>query len=273
MISSAITLCLTPEMRSGPFVLSDDLLAGCAQAAALGFDAVELFPPSAGDLPLSALKTALEKNQLRLAALGSGAGWVKHQLRLTDPDAATRERARNFIFGLINLAGFGGAPVIVGSMQGRWGDGVTREQALDWLADELRALAERAAAHGQPLLYEPLNRYETNLFNRAAEAADFLDARGLTHVKLLCDLYHMNIEEADLAAALRTCGPRVGHIHFADSNRHAIGFGHTDVTPIAQALRAIGYAGYISAEILPLPDATTAAQQTLTSFRKHFPRP
>ena len=276
MIRSAITLSLVPEARGGPFVFCDDLAAGCAQAAALGFDAVEVFPESGNAIPLSAIKAELEKNNLKLAAVGTGAGWVKHGLRLTDPDPAVRVRAREFVLGVINFAGFCGAPTIVGSMQGRWDDGraaAGREQSLDWLAEELRARAERSAAHGQVLLYEPLNRYETNLFNRAAAAATFLDRHQLPHVKLLCDLFHMNIEEADIPAALRQVAPRLGHIHFADSNRRAIGMGHTDVAPIAQALRDMGYRGYLSAEILPLPDAATAAQQTITSFRQFFHRP
>jgi sugar phosphate isomerase/epimerase len=77
--------------------------------------------------------------------------------------------------------------------------------------------------------------------------------------------------EADPAAALRAAGPLVGHVHFADSNRRAVGLGHTAVAPIAAALREIGYAGYLSAEILPLPDPETAARQTIAALRAHFP--
>ena len=65
-------------------------------------------------------------------------------------------------------------------------------------------------------------------------------------------------------------GPRLGHIHFADSNRHAIGFGHTDIAPVVHALRETGYAGYISGEDLPLPDGDTAAKQTIASFQRWF---
>ena len=89
-----------------------------------------------------------------------------------------------------------------------------------------------------------------------------------TNVKLLCDLFHMNIEEADIGSSLRAAGPLVGHVHFADSNRQAVGFGHTHVPPIIDALRSIGYAGYLSAEILPLPDSVSAARQTIDSYRK-----
>jgi hypothetical protein len=33
-------------------------------------------------------------------------------------------------------------------------------------------------------------------------------------------------------------------------------------------LQEIGYAGYLSAEVLPLPDSETAAQQSVTAFRQ-----
>ena len=48
------------------------------------------------------------------------------------------------------------------------------------------------------------------------------------------------------------------------------GFGHTDITPVAAALAAIGYEGYLSAEALPFPDGNQAAAQTLASYRKFF---
>jgi sugar phosphate isomerase/epimerase len=78
----------------------------------------------------------------------------------------------------------------------------------------------------------------------------------------------MNIEEADMAAAIRAAGPLVGHVHFADSNRRAIGFGHTDVRPVLSALQKIRYTGYLSAEVFPLPTADAAAKQTIAAIRK-----
>jgi len=47
-----------------------------------------------------------------------------------------------------------------------------------------------------------------------------------------------------------------------------MGFGHTEVAPIMAALCEIGYSGYLSAEVLPLPDSIAAAQQSLESFRR-----
>lgn len=265
---SAVTVSLVPETKGGPFVFTQGLAHGCAQAAALGFDAVEIFPPGVDASALAELPGLLERHRLRVAAVGTGAGWVVQKLTLMQADAAVRARAREFVRGIIDFAGRFGAPAIIGSMQGRWEGAVPREQALAWLGEALDELGEHAARHGVPLLYEPLNRYETNLFNRLGDTAAWLRALRTRNVRILADLFHMAIEETDLAAALRDAGPLVGHVHFADSNRRAIGLGHTEVAPVIAALREIGYAGYLSAEILPLPDDMTAARQTMTSFRQ-----
>jgi len=153
-------------------------------------------------------------------------------------------------------------------MQGRWEGRVSRDQALRSLAEALEELAPQAQVHGVPPLVEPLNRYETNVLSTVEDSLAFLKKLRTPNVKLLCDLFHMNMEEPNIADALRHTGPRLGHVHFADSNRRAVGFGHTDIAPVVQALQDIGYTGYLSAEILPLPDSDTAAKQTIASFRK-----
>jgi len=153
-------------------------------------------------------------------------------------------------------------------MQGRFDAPVARPQALGWLREALEELGPRAHARGTFLLYEFLNRYETNLCVNVAEAVELVDSLRVPGVRLLCDLFHMNIEEADLAAAIRLAGPRIGHVHLADSNRRAAGLGHTDFAPVVAALREVGYAGYLSAEVLALPDPRRAAEQTITTFRR-----
>ena len=92
----------------------------------------------------------LTQHHLRLAGMGTGAGWVVHKLRLSDPNPETRRRARDFAAAIIDLAGGFGAPAILGSMQGRWEGSLTRDQALGWLAEALEQLAPRA--HGRSRL-------------------------------------------------------------------------------------------------------------------------
>src|SRR5690242_510374 len=97
MIKLSVTVSLVPEARGGPFVFWDDLPAACRKAQELGFDAIEVFPPAADAVDAKQLRTLLNDHALALAAVGTGAGWVKSRLHLTLPDAAAREKARTFI--------------------------------------------------------------------------------------------------------------------------------------------------------------------------------
>jgi sugar phosphate isomerase/epimerase len=269
VIRSAVTVSLVPEARGGPFVFWDDLPAACRKAAALGFDAVEVFPPGPEAIVVDGLGMLLNEHHLALAAVGTGAGWVRHKLTLTSADPTTRERARDFIRSIIDVAGPLGAPAIIGSMQGRSAElGATAATAC--LAAALDELGEYAARHGVPLIYEPLNRYETDLVTTVEAGIALLATLKTRNVRLLADLFHMNIEEPDIAAALRAGGKHVGHVHYVDSNRRPAGSGHLDFGPIARALNEIGYAGYASAEALPYPSPDAAAEQTIASFRRHF---
>ncbi len=266
-IRSSVTISVVPEAKNGPFVFHDGWENGCRRAKEAGFDGVELFAPSSEairSLPVAGVLTDLG---LSLAAVGTGGGWVRHQWHLCHPDPTVRARAVDFIKGIIDAGAEHGAPAILGSMQGRWGDGVSREQALDFLGSALVDLGRHAAQCGTVFLYEHLNRYETNLFNLTADAKAFIQKTGAENVRLLCDLFHMNIEEVDIAAAIEEAGDMVGHVHFVDSNRHAAGFGHTDFAPIGAALRKIGFHGFASAEAFPKPDAESAAQKTMESFK------
>jgi len=265
-MKSAITISLVEEARKGPFVYHDGLADGCKRAAAAGFDAVELFVPSYDPLP--ELSDLLQKHSLKLAAIGTGAGWVKHKLSLADADADKRAKAIEYVKGVIDLAAEYDAPAIIGSMQGKSGDGTTHEQAIGYLKETLNALGPYAKEKGQPLFYEPLNRYETNLFNTLADGVAVIEDLDTDNVKLLADLFHMNIEEADLAQAIRDAGKHVGHVHFVDSNRRGAGMGHMDHAAIVAALKEIGYDGYLCAEAFPLPDADTCAKITIATIKK-----
>ncbi|MCY2936755.1 MAG: sugar phosphate isomerase/epimerase [Planctomycetota bacterium] len=263
----AVTVCLVSEAAQGPFVFHGSLEDSCAQARVAGFDAVEIFAPGPEALAEELVAPVLDRHRLKLAAVGTGAGWVVHRLSLVAAEAGTRARAVEFIKGMITAGARFGAPAILGSMQGGVTLEVPRDQAMLWLGDAVEELTAHAHALGTHFLLEPLNRYETVMLRTVADAAKLINWRKAPGCVILADLFHMNIEEVSILEALRDHSHLIGHVHWADSNRRAMGFGHTLEKPILKFLQEIDYEGYCSAEVFPHPDGLSAARQTRKSLR------
>jgi len=271
MIKSAVTIALVPQIKTGPWIFWENLEESMRKTAELGFDAIELFTASGNAINPESLKILMNQYKLQLAAVGTGAGKVIHGLTLTDADNTIRKKAIAFVQEMMEFGALFGAPAIIGSMQGNVTQGNTHTNSIGLLAEALHVLDQHATSLGVKLIYEPLNRYESNLIRTVEEGMVLISKVGQSgSLKLLCDLFHMNIEETNIAEALRKCGAMVGHVHLADSNRKPAGLGHTDFQPIAAALKDIAYQGFISAEALPLPDSSKAAKHTIDVFNRYF---
>lgn len=270
MIRSAVTVSLVSEAKGGPFVFWDGLADAFQKAESLGFDAVEIFAPGPDAVDRDELRSLIQQTGRSVAAVGTGAGAVKHGLTLSDGDSSRRQQAVEFVKSMIDFGAEFDAPAIIGSMQGRWGGEVSRDEALKYLSDSLEVLGEHAASKDVVLIYEPLNRYETNLFNTIAEGVEVLGNLQTDNVRLLADLFHMNIEESNVADAIRAGGQHLAEIHFVDSNRWAAGYGHTDFEPIVAALKEIDFSGVLAVESFPKPDSMAAATKTIEAIKKFF---
>jgi sugar phosphate isomerase/epimerase len=113
----------------------------------------------------------------------------------------------------------------------------------------LKELIGQIEQTGVPIILEPLNRYETHFINRVGQAVEICEEVGTpTTIKILADLFHMSIEEVNIANALKKGGEYIGYIHLADSNRLEPGAGHTDFVSAIGALKSIGYDGWLTIE-------------------------
>ena len=126
------------------------------------------------------------------------------------------------------------------------------------LLDALKELGEHAEREGTLVLLEPLNRYEDHMLNRVEQAVELCEAVGRPSVKVMGDLFHMNIEEDDLGEAIRRAGGHIAHVHLADSNRLQPGAGHTDFAGAFAALR-----GSASTATWPWSAASGATPETV----------
>ncbi|RLF03988.1 MAG: sugar phosphate isomerase/epimerase [Thermoprotei archaeon] len=224
-----------------------------------GYDGVELSLLDPKVINRGELRSMLSEYGLELPALSTGLNYLHFGLSLTSPDPAVRKRAVDRLLEFADLAYEFGASVVIGLIRGRSGE-LSQRSALKLLVGELREICKRAS-HVEFLL-EPLNRYETDLINNVEEALEVLEMVTADNLYLLVDTFHMNIEEPRIEDSIRRAGDRIGHVHVADSNRLAPGMGHLDFKSVINALREVGYNGYLSAEVIVKPDLRTVLEVT-----------
>ncbi|MFN8197023.1 MAG: TIM barrel protein [Nakamurella multipartita] len=129
--------------------------------------------------------------------------------------------------------------------------------AQDEVAAENLALAARAAARIDGIvLVEPVSGAPRYPLLTAADVIRVIDrveaASGVGNVKFLCDLYHLDVNGDDVAAAIEAYADRVGHVQIADSpGRGEPGTGTLDIDGHLAALAAHGYRGYVALEYKP----------------------
>lgn len=121
-------------------------------------------------------------------------------------------------------------------------------QEHELLMEFLSFISDYAGRVGAVCLLEPLNRYETHFYYTLEDCAKVIDEAEAKHVKILADLFHMGIEEANVKDALLRFGSCIGHVQIGDNNRLLPGQGQTDFLPAFRALKAIGYQGGIALE-------------------------
>jgi sugar phosphate isomerase/epimerase len=135
----------------------------------------------------------------------------------------------------------------------------TEEEEWRWVVDATREIFGHAQAKGVRVAVEPLNRFETYLFNRAAQALALAEAVG-PECGVCLDAFHLNIEEEDIYDAIRLAGKRLYDFHVADNNRFAAGLGQLDWAKIVGTLKEIGYDGALTNEFVAPADRTPAAK-------------
>jgi sugar phosphate isomerase/epimerase len=232
----------------------------------MGYDGVELAvrDPRVLDAPL--LKSLIQQHGLIVPAIGTGQAFGEDGLSLTHVQPAVRRQTIERLKSHMRLAADLGALVIIGLVRGRLGSFVGADQAEQWLTAALLECASESP--GVRIAIEPINRYESDFINTAGSALNLVEKIKLENIGLLLDTFHMNIEEPSFTESIVASKDRLFHVHIADSNRWFPGAGHIDFRAIVDALEQIGYRGFLSAEILPLPDPDTAALNTLAHFHK-----
>jgi len=268
-MSIKLALAIAPEnaLMSAFVVFRDKLEVSIQKAADLGYDGVELALLHRDQVDMKSLKQTLRETGLEIPMISTGQIFADTGVNFTHPDKDKREKALADFLGLLEVASELGSLINIGRLRGTLNEG---EPSLEYFKNYMGKALERAVELGVTIALEPVNRYEINFLNSCDETAEVI--RSLNHplLKMMPDVFHMNIEDPSIEGAFWKHSDLVSYVHFADSNRWAPGRGHLDFQSIIASLNSIGFNGYASLEILPYPDPDTAASEGIRTIRKYL---
>jgi D-psicose/D-tagatose/L-ribulose 3-epimerase len=230
---------------------AQDVLPFIERARDAGFDGVEFPMLQPETMDLAALKEELDANGLR-ATCGTGLNLTTD---ITHPDPSVRRAGIAHLQACLEGAAALGSPVLGGVTYAPWsyfppGDPRPYRQRC---VESLREAGKIADDVGVTLCLEVLNRFEGYLLNTVQQGLGLLAEVNSPHLKLHVDTFHLNIEEQDIAEAIRAAGAQLGHFHCSENNRQRPGTGHIPWTAIGLALNEIGYTGWIVMESFVRP--------------------
>ncbi len=241
-------------------VTTDVIRRHAPRLAGWGFDLIELPLENVGDWSAESVVPILEQHNLKAsvcAAMGA-------ERDLTSTDADVVRSTQDYLRACVEAASGINAEVVAGPIYSP--TGVTgaisadeREVLIARVIENLRPLLDHAASSGVRFAAEPLNRFETSLFNTVEQTMELIRAIDHPSLGLLLDTFHMNIEERDIGTAIRLAGDRLYHFHACGNDRGAPGGDTIDWVAIRDALEHIGYDGAVSIE------SFTNANQTIAT--------
>ncbi len=233
-----------------------DFVPFVGKVKSLGFDVLEVNSGTVTNLPAAA------RDRLRSEAARHGVELtycigLSPEFDVASPDAQVRRRGIEFLkrqaamvadLGSRELGG-----IIYGSWPGRLPPGQDKRVWLDRSVESMKEVARTVEDCGVFFNMEVVNRFEQFLINTAAEAVEYVSRVGSSHCRILLDSFHMNIEEDSFAAAIRTAGPWLDHVHLGETNRRAPGRGKMAWDEIFTTLAETGYQGHVVMEPFLMP--------------------
>ena len=148
--------------------------------------------------------------------------------------------------------------------------GMSRRQQHSSVVEGLKRAQDLAAPHGVSLIVEivntlaevePLHPQENHLdyyLNYTREAFEIMREVSSPYVKVLFDIYHVQIMEGNLIDTIRKNIALIGHFHVGDvPGRHEPGTGEINYRNVFKAIRELGYRDYVAMEYVPAKDPMT----------------
>ena len=229
----------------------DDL---CEAAKGIGFKSVELLDEADWEVP---------RRHGMVCAMANGFGTIPIGFnRLDQHDKLVADAER-----MIPRAAAAGVPNIV-CFSGNRG-GLSDAEGIANCITGFRRLAPTAERHGVTLCLELLNSkvdHHDYQADHTAFGAEVVKGVGSPRVKLLYDIYHMQIMEGDVIATIRANSQHIAHFHTGGvPGRHEIDdTQELNYRRVMQAIADLGFTGFVAQEFVP------AREPALVSLRQAF---
>jgi D-psicose/D-tagatose/L-ribulose 3-epimerase len=224
----------------------DECARAVAKTAEVGFDYIEAPALDPSSIDVDFTRRQLEKNGIGInLSLGLDA-----DTDISSGDKAKAARGKARLEQALSVARDVGATHVCGILHSAFQKNAvpTTAAGVAMSADILAQVAETAARSGITLGLEVVNRYESNVLNTASQGVELCKRIGAPNVKVHLDVYHMNIEESDIASAIKETGDYLGYFHTGDSHRGYMGSGSINLAEVFRAIVASGYEGPIAFE-------------------------
>lgn len=216
---------------------------------AMGFDTVEIPVEDPDLIDVQAVGRALEENGLEAVVCGAF-GPAKD---LTHEDPAVHQACFSYIEQCFLLCNGWGAGFLAGPMYAAVGKArmlpeEQRKREWDLAVSNIATVCEMAKSHGLLIALEPLNRFESDLVNTAADVMRLVGDVNHDCARVLLDSFHMTIEEHNIREAIESVGDKLLHVQVSENHRGIPGTGLTPWNDFKLGLEAARYKGVVSIE-------------------------
>ena len=226
----------------------------CRAVAAMGVPAIDLLEPA--DWPVA-------RDHGLVCSMGYGGGGTIRE-GLNNP--ANHDRIVENLTAALPKAAALGVPNLItffGNRQGR-----DDRAAVSTCVAGLNRLKGAAEQHGVTICVELLNSkvdHQDYQGDRTSFGVEVVSAVNSPRVKLLYDIYHMQIMEGDVIRTIRQHAAHIGHYHTGGvPGRHELD--DTQELQWAAVCRAIvdtGFTGYLAHEFVPVRDPLTSLREAV----------
>jgi hydroxypyruvate isomerase len=226
----------------------------CAHAAQLGLRGIDLLQPVEYEVPL--------RFGLRCTMGYAGGGEIKQGLNRTENHAAIEAGMREFI----PLAAKAQVPNVITFSGLR--DGLDDEEGARNTVAGLRRLRSIAEDHGVTINMELLNSKRDHhgyMCDHTAWGVRVVSEVDSPRIRLLYDIYHMQIMEGDLITTIRENAKWIGHFHTGGvPGRHELDdTQEIQWAPVMRAIADTGFTGYVAHEFKPTRDPLSSLAEAV----------